>query len=97
MLTVHWIYTSFLIRIVLTSLKVYKLEKKYEPDGDGSYLSYAHLKQNLGTRLAQKLNGGACGGLIPLPKDVFTVQTTLASTKLTQNEGRHKIMKVSIC
>ncbi len=27
-----------------------------------------------------------------LPKDVFTVQTTLASTKLTQNEGENLIL-----
>ena len=70
-----------------SSTKVYKLDKKYEPDGDSSYLSLPHLKQIQALRSSNKLNGGSSASFTPLPKDVFTVQTTLASTKLTQNEG----------
>ena len=68
-------------------LQVYKLDKKYEPDGDNSYLKLAHLKIGQTLKQSSKQNGGTTGGLTLLPRDVFTVQTTLASTKLTQNEG----------
>ena len=63
------------------------MDKKYEPDNDNSYLKLPHLKMGQTLKQSSKQNGGAIGGLTLLARDVFTVQTTLASTKLTQNEG----------
>ena len=77
-------------------MQVYKLDKKYEPDNDNSYLKFAHLKMSQIAKQSSKQNGATSGGLTLLPRDVFTVQTTLASTKLTQNEGQKKnILKLS--
>jgi hypothetical protein len=45
------------------------------------------------TKQSSKQNGASTGGLTLLPRDVFTVQTTLASTKLTQNEGERKYLE----
>jgi hypothetical protein len=68
-------------------LLVYKVEKKFDFD-QSSYLELPYLRQKQ-FMLKQKCTNN----LTLLPKDVFVVQTTLCSTKLTQNEGLLSLLK----
>ncbi len=68
-------------------LLVYKIEKKFEFEG-APYLQLPCPKSNL-YHLKQK----SSLNLTALPKDSFVVQTTLCSTKLTQNEGLLSLLK----
>jgi dedicator of cytokinesis protein 1 len=68
-------------------LLVYKIEKRVDVENTSFYLSMPHLKSGSQSK-SKTLNG-----LTPLPKDVFHIQTTLASTKLTQNEGLLSLLK----
>jgi hypothetical protein len=75
------------IRDYAHDLIVYKIEKKFELES-GSYLQLPFIKSNW-YLLKQKNNSN----LTPLTKDSFIVQTTLCSTKLTQNEGLLSLLK----
>ncbi len=76
-------------------LLVYKIEgKKVGGAGDVGQTQYLHLpflKSNQ-YHLKQK----ASSALTLLPKDSFVVQTTLCSTKLTQNEGESSSLSVFV-
>ena len=68
-------------------LLVYKIEKKFEFEG-AAYLELPCLRSNQ-YHLKQK----SSHNLTLLSKDSFAVQTTLCSTKLTQNEGLLSLLK----
>ncbi len=72
-------------------LLLYKIESKKGSTADVGqiqYLGFPFLKSNQ-YQHKQK----ASSVLTLLPKDSFIVQTTLCSTKLTQNEGRRKMKR----
>lgn len=71
-------------------LIVYKIERKVEVENTSFYLGMPHLKSShFGPKQGKNNNTG----LTPVNKDVLAVQTTLASTKLTQNEGLFSLLK----
>ncbi len=68
-------------------LIVYKIEKRVEVENNNFYLEMPHIKSSQFAKLKNS------NGLTPLPKDVLNIRTTLASTKLTQNEGLLSLLK----
>ncbi len=87
---INILHTPFLYKSVLGSFSLVKvwlcnfLAQKY---WHKNWLVKCWRNWLQAVKQSSKQNGSAVGGLTLLPRDVFTVQTTLASTKLTQNEG----------